>query len=249
MKVAVCLKRVPDTTARIRVGADGKSIDSSDIQYVISPFDEFAIEEGILRKEAAGSGSVTVLTVGPDTSLESLRKALGMGADDGVLIRTDETLDSRSTAESLAAVLRERGDDLILFGRQSVDGQSSQVGAQTAQILGIPYVGDVVALEIEGDSAKITREVEGGHMVLRGKLPVALGTQKGLNEPRYPSLKGIMMAKKKPVETVEATHGAQTLETIALSPPPERPAGKIVGEGADAAPELVRLLREEAKVI
>ena len=250
MKVAVCLKRVPDTTTRITVAADGKSIDASEIkQFIISPYDEFAIEEGILRKEAAGEGSVTVLTVGDDSAMEQLRKALGMGADDGILVKSEESLDPRRTAEALASVLRDRGDQLVLFGRQSVDGQNSQVGAQVAQLLGIPYVGDVVALELDGNSAKITREVEGGTMVLRGELPLALGCQKGLNEPRYPSLKGIMMAKKKPVETVEATCGDATIETVAVSPPPARPDGKIVGEGADAVPELVRLLREEAKVI
>ena len=249
MKVAVCLKRVPDTTTKIRIADDGQSIDRADVQYIISPYDEFAIEEGILRKEAAGEGSVTLITVGDSTAVESLRKGLGMGADDAVHVTTEGTLDPRETAEALAAVLQERGDDLVLFGRQSVDGQSSQVGAQTAAILGIPYVGDVVGLELDGREATITREVEGGHVVLRGSLPIALGTQKGLNEPRYASLKGIMMAKKKPVETVEAQTGTKTLETVALSPPPERPEGKIVGEGADAVPELVRLLREEAKVI
>lgn len=249
MKVAVCLKRVPDTAARIKIGADGKSIDPSDVQFVISPYDEFAIEEGIRRKEAAGEGSVTVITVGPESSLETLRKALGMGADEGILVRTDEALDPRQTAEALAAVLRERGDDLVLFGRQSVDAQSAQVGAQTAQIIGLPYVADVVGLEIVDGEARITREVEGGHEVIRGALPVALGTQKGLNEPRYPSLKGIMMAKKKKVETVDAETGETRLETVALTPPPARPDGKIVGEGPEAAAELVRLLREEAKVI
>ncbi len=249
MKVAVCLKRVPDTTTRIRVGTDGKTIDPADVQYVISPYDEFAIEEGIALKERLGEGSVTVVSAGADSTMESLRKALGMGADDGILVKTSGELDPRRTAEALALALKDRGDDLVLFGRQSVDGQSSQVGAQTAQLLGIPYVGDVVGLEIEGREAKITREVEGGHVVLRGSLPIAIGTQKGLNDPRYPSLKGIMMAKKKPVETIEASSTDATLETVALSPPPERPDGKIVGEGPDAAAELVRLLREEAKVL
>ncbi len=249
MKVAVCLKRVPDTTTRIRVGTDGKTIDPADVQYVISPYDEFAIEEGIALIEKLGEGSVTVVSAGDDSTMESLRKALGMGADDGILVKTSGDLDPRRTAEALASALKDRGDDLVLFGRQSVDGQSSQVGAQTAHLLGIPYVGDVVGLEIEGQEAKITREVEGGHVVLRGSLPIAIGTQKGLNDPRYPSLKGIMMAKKKPIETIEANTTEPTLESLSLSPPPARPEGKIVGEGPDAAAELVRLLREEAKVL
>jgi len=249
MKVAVCLKRVPDTTTKIEVGADGKSINPAGVQYVISPYDEFAVEEGIRRKEAAGEGSVTIVTVGPAASTDVIRKALGMGADDAVLATNEESLDPRRTAEALAGVLRDRGDDLVLFGRTSVDGQSAQVGAQVAGLLGIPYVGDVVGLEIEGRSAKITREVEGGHVVLRGDLPLAIGCQKGLNEPRYPSLKGIMMAKKKPIETVEATCGDPTVETVSLAPPPARPDGRIVGEGVDAVPELVRLLREEAKIV
>ena len=249
MKVAVCLKRVPDTTTRIRVGTDGKTIDPADVQYVISPYDEFAIEEGIALIEKLGEGSVTVVSAGDDSTMESLRKALGMGADDGILVKTSGDLDPRRTAEALASALKDRGDDLVLFGRQSVDGQSSQVGAQTAHLLGIPYVGDVGGLEIEGQEAKITREVEGGHVVLRGSLPIAIGTQKGLNDPRYPSLKGIMMAKKKPIETIEANTTEPTLESLSLSPPPARPEGKIVGEGPDAAAELVRLLREEAKVL
>ncbi len=249
MKVAVCLKRVPDTASRIRIASDGKSIDTSDLQFIISPYDEFAIEEGIRRREAGGEGSVTVVTVGAESALETLRKALGMGADDGILVRCDEDLGPRRTAEALAAVLRDRGYDLVLFGRQSADAQSTQVGAQTAQILGIPYVGDVVGLEIDGREARITREVEGGHEVLRGALPLALGAQKGLNEPRYPSLKGIMAAKKKPIETVEASPGEVRLETLGYSPPPERPAGRIIGEGPDAAAELVRVLREEAKIL
>jgi len=141
MKVAVCLKRVPDTTTKIEVGADGKSINPAGVQYVISPYDEFAVEEGIRRKEAAGEGSVTIVTVGPAASTDVIRKALGMGADDAVLATNEESLDPRRTAEALAGVLRDRGDDLVLFGRTSVDGQSAQVGAQVAGLLGIPYVG------------------------------------------------------------------------------------------------------------
>jgi electron transfer flavoprotein beta subunit len=249
MKVAVCIKRVPDTASRIRIAADGRGIDRSDLQYIISPYDEFAIEEGIRRREAAGSGSVTVLTVGPEAALETLRKALGMGADDAILVRSDADLGPLRTAHALAAALRGREDDLVLFGRQSVDAQTSQVGAQTAHLLGLPYVGDVIALEIEGRTARITREVEGGHEILRGELPLAIGAQKGLNEPRYPSLKGIMAAKKKPVATVDAQTGPSQLEIAGYAPPPARPAGRIVGEGPAAAAELVRVLRDEAKVL
>lgn len=248
MEIAVCLKRVPDTATKIRVGADGKSIDPSDVQYIISPYDEFAIEEAIRTKTEVG-GSITVVTVGPETAQKDLRQALAMGADSGVLVKTDAPLDPYQTAKCLAAALTDRKPDLLLFGRQSVDEGSGQVGPMTARLLGYPCITDVVKVELADGAVKVEREVEGGREVLSAKLPIALTTQKGLNEPRYASLKGIMQAKKKKIDEVEASPPDARLNTVSLNPPPPRPDGKIVGEGVEAVPELIRLLREEAKVL
>ncbi|MFQ5655899.1 MAG: electron transfer flavoprotein subunit beta/FixA family protein [Planctomycetota bacterium] len=251
MKIAVCLKRVPDTAAKIRVAADGKSIDETDLQFVISPYDEYAVEEGIRLKERFGEASVTVITLGPDAAQQNIRQALAMGADNGILIQTPPgaSFDPYQTARNLAATLKERGDDLILFGRQSVDDQSGQVGPMTARLLGMPCVSEVTKLDIEDGRARIEREVEGGREILEASLPLAVGAQKGLNEPRYASLKGIMAAKKKPIEVVPAEEVERRLDIVSLDPPPGRPEGRIVGEGVEAVTELVRLLREEAKAI
>ncbi len=249
MKIAVCMKRVPDTATRLTFSADGKSIDTSEVQWVISPYDEHAIEEALRLREKSGDGSVTVITVGPDSSTKELRQALGMGADDAVLATCDTPLDPIQTARSLAAILAERGDDIVLFGRQSVDAQGSQVGALVARILDRPFVNDICAIEVNDGQVRIERDVEGGREVVEGPLPVIVGADKGLNDPRYPKLKEIMMAKKKPIETVEPQPGDAALETISITPPPPRPEGRIVGEGPEAVEELIRALREEAKVI
>ncbi len=249
MKIAVCMKRVPDTATRLSFASDGTSIDTSEVQWVISPYDEYAIEEALRIREQHGEGTVTVVCVGPESSTKELRKALGMGVDDAVLATSDEPLDPIQTARALAAILSKRGDDLILFGRQSVDSQGAQVGALVARLLGHPFVNDIAAMAVTDGKVRIEREVEGGREVIEGPLPVIVGADKSLNEPRYPKLKEIMLAKKKPIETVPCDGGAPSLETIALTPPPPRPEGRIIGEGPEAVEELIRVLREEAKVI
>lgn len=249
MKISVCIKRVPDTATKIRIGGDGKSIDPADVQYIISPYDEFAIEEAIQIKKAAGDGTVTIVCLGPDAAQKNLRQALAMGGDQGVLIRHEESLDPFQTAQALAATLREQAPDVVFFGRQSADGQSAQVGPITARLLGMPCVTDVVSLQRDGDRWLVEREVEGAREKVSVSSPCAFTAQKGLNEPGYPTLKGIMAAKKKPLETVEATISPAQLTVSSLELPPARPEGKIVGEGTEAVAELVRLLREEAKVI
>lgn len=249
MKIAVCMKQVPDTETRVKIASDGKSLDATDLQYIISPYDEFAIEEALLIREKIGEGEVTVITVGGEGATKEVRQALGRGADGGIIISSGEDLDPRQIACALAGVLRERGDDLILFGRQSVDSQGAQVAALVARELKLPFVNDISNLEIDGKKARIGRATDGGGEVIECPLPAVLGCDKGLNDPRYPSLKGIMAAKKKPIETVEAQPVAASLETIQMALPPARPEGRIVGEGPEAVGELVRLLHEEAKVI
>ena len=249
MKIVVCIKRVPDTAARIKLTGDGTAIDPAGIKFVVSPYDEFAMEAALRLKEAKGEGEIVALSLGDSAAGEQLRAALAMGADRAVLLKGEATMDGLATAQALAAELKEQSADLILFGMKAVDGDQQQVGLMTAELMGLPAVSVVAELELEGQSVVCHREVEGGSEVLEAPLPAVVTLTKGPHEPRYPSLKGIMAAKKKPLEEKEAQATESRLEVRKLSYPPERPEGRIVGEGADAVPELVRLLREEAKVL
>jgi len=249
MNSIVCIKRVPDSEARIRVAADGESIDPSGVKFDMNEYDKYAIEEALQRREAAGEGQVTVVTVGGDDARETLRQALAMGADEAVLLRADVSLDGLPIARALADEIRDRPFDLLLFGKQAIDDDGMQVPAMVSELLGLPCATVVVSLEIDEGHVTARREIEGGHEVVEFDLPGVLAAQKGLNEPRYPSLKGIMAAKKKPLEEkdVELVDGG--LELVELSGPPSRPEPEIVGEGAEAVPELVRRLRQEVKVL
>lgn len=249
MNIIVCVKRVPDTESRIGVGADRKSVDTEGIKFVLNPYDEFAVEEALELKEAAGEGTVTVMTLGGDAAKETLRTALAMGADEAVLLRGEPSHDGLGTAEKLAEAIRARDYDLVLFGKQAVDDDNLQVPAMVAELLDVPCATVVVELQIDGVRVTAKREVEGGHESFEFELPGVVSAQKGLNEPRYASLKGIMQAKKKPLEEVEVGDAESRLEVVEIMSPAERAAGEIVGEGADAVPELVRKLREEAKVL
>ena len=250
MKIAVCLKRVPDSETRVKIASDGKSIDEAGVKYVLNPYDEFAVEEALRRKEQAGSGEVVVIALGPAAAQETIRTALAMGADRGVLLQTAASpSDGLETAKALAAELKDAAFDLILFGKMAIDDYNHQVGPMVAELLDLPCVTTVAHLEIAAGTGIAEREIEGGVEVVEFPLPAVLTTDKGLNEPRYPALKGIMAAKKKPLDVKPIAPGPGALEILALTPPPERRAGKIVGEGSGAVPELVRLLREEAKVL
>ena len=249
MNVIVCIKRVPDSESRIGIASDGISVDTASVKFVVNPYDEFAIEEALRLREAAGEGTVTVMTLGGEESKETLRTALAMGADRAVLLKGQPSIDGLGTAEKLAEALKGREFDLILFGKQAIDDDNLQVPAMVAELLGLPCANVVVELHVEGGTAKAEREVEGGHEILEFELPAVVAAQKGLNEPRYASLKGIMAAKKKPLEEVDVGDAASRLEVLQVTGPPERSAGEVVGEGADAVPELVRKLREEAKVL
>ncbi len=249
MKSIVCLKRVPDTEARIEIGSDGLSIDPSGVKFVMNPYDEYALEQGLLLKSQAGEGRVTVLTLGLDAARDTLRSALAMGADDAVLLRADPPPDGLVVARALADALRGREYDLLLFGKQAIDDDNMQVPAMVAELLELPCVTVVTRLEIDGRRGVARREVEGGHEVVEFDLPAVIAAQKGLNKPRHPSVRGIMTAKKKPLEEIDVVLTGSRLELLDFSPPAARPAPQIVGEGVDAVPELVRLLRDEAKVI
>ncbi|MEE9578795.1 MAG: electron transfer flavoprotein subunit beta/FixA family protein [Gemmatimonadota bacterium] len=248
MKSIVCIKRVPDSEARIRVGGDGVGIDPAGVKYVMNPYDELALEEAIRLKEEAGDGLVTVLSVGPEESKEILRTALAMGADAALLLASPGSADGLVIARALAEEIGDREYDLILFGKQAIDDDNMQVPAMVAELLGLPCASVVVELEIEGRHAVAHREVEGGHEIVEFDLPAVVGAQKGLNEPRYPSLKGIMAAKKKPLDVKEIGFTEPKVRIVALQEPPPRAGGEIVGEGPKAVPELVRRLRDRALI-
>lgn len=249
MKSIVCVKRVPDTETRVRIAGDGTSIETSGVKYVLNPYDEFAVEAALKHKEAAGEGSVTVVSVGDASSAETLRTALAMGADDAVLLKADGAPEGLAVARVLADEVKGREYDLLLFGMKAVDDDLQAVGPMVAELLEIPSATVVTEFSVEDGKVVAHREIEGGTEVVELELPCALTLTKGAYEPRYASLKGIMAAKRKPLEEKEVSAEDRSLRTASLSYPEERSAGRIVGEGPDAVPELLRLLREEAKVL
>jgi electron transfer flavoprotein beta subunit len=245
----VCVKRVPDTETRIRIADDETSIDPAGVKFVLNPYDEFAVEAALKQKEAAGEGEVIVVTVGTADSAETLRTALAMGADQAALLKADPAPEGLAVARAIAAEVKEREYDLLLFGMKAVDDDLQAVGPMTAELLGIPAATTVTEFTVEDGKVTAHREIEGGTEVVELTLPCAITLTKGAYEPRYASLKGIMAAKRKPLEEKDAQPGEAGTRIEQLSYPPEREAGRIVGEGADAVPELLRLLREEAKVL
>ncbi|HLF14736.1 MAG TPA: electron transfer flavoprotein subunit beta/FixA family protein, partial [Bacteroidota bacterium] len=248
MKIVVCVNHVPDTETKVRVGSDGKTIDRTGVNFMLNPFDEIAVEAALKFKEQFG-GETVALSLGPDANRETLRKALAMGVDRAVLLKDDGVRDSFSVAQAIAGELREMKPDCALFGRQSIDYANEQLPGLVAEFLGWPSVSAVVKLEAKDGKLVCEREIEGGHEVVETAFPAVISAQKGLNEPRYPSLKGIMAAKTKPIDERAAKPFPAGVEVIAMAKPPVKAAGRIVGTDASAVPELVRLLQQEAKVI
>jgi len=248
MKIVACINHVPDTEAKIKIGSDGKSIDRTGVNYILNPYDEIAIEAALQLKEKNG-GETIALTLGGDVHKETLRKALAMGIDKAVLLKDDSVRDSFSAAKALAEELKKLSPDFILFGKQSIDYNGEQIPGLIAEFIGIPSVTTVVKMTLEDKKVICEREIEGGHEVVETTYPVVISAQKGLNEPRYPSLKGIMASKSKPIEERQPLAVPSTVEVVGMQKPPAKQAGKIIGTDASAVPELVRLLHEEAKVI
>lgn len=257
MNIFVIMKRTFDTEEKIAV-QNGK-INEDGAEFIINPYDEYAIEEGIQLRDANG-GEVTVVTIGGEDSEKELRTALAMGCDKAVLINTEDDLengDQYSTSRILAEYFKDQEVDIILGGNVAIDGGSGQVGPRLAELLDIAYVTTITKLEIDGDKATIVRDVEGDSEVIEASLPLLVTAQQGLNEPRYPSLPGIMKAKKKPLDELELDDldldeddvEAKT-KTIEIYLPPKKEAGKVLeGEIGDQVKELVSLLRNEAKVV
>ncbi|OHB77599.1 MAG: hypothetical protein A2Z34_00145 [Planctomycetes bacterium RBG_16_59_8] len=249
MKIAVCVKRVPDTAAKLTVGGDRKSISPEGIEFIINPYDEYAIEEALRIREKSGSGEVIALSVDPTGDQTVMRKVLAMGADRGIVIKGGTNFSGYQTARLLAGAIKELSCDIVFCGKQAVDDDGLQIPAILAHLLGMARVNVVTKLEISGGTATAEREADGGKEIYRVTLPAIFAAQKGLNDPRYPTLKGIMAAKKKTIDVKEAGACETDLEILALDEPTKRPPGRIVGKGVEAVPELVRLLRQEAKVI
>lgn len=248
MKIIVCVNHVPDTATKVYLSADHKTIDQERVIYVVNPYDEFAIEEAIKAKELFG-GEVTAISVGNDSNKESLKKALAMGVDEAVLLKTDNELDSFTTAQALSDEIKRQEAEIVFMGKQSVDYDNSITGQLTAALLEFNIVSVVVDLKIEGDKIIAEREIEGGKEIVETSLPVVITTQKGLNNPRFPSMKGIMAAKRKTIEEIPIEIGELTTKVLKMRKPPAKEPGRIIGEDANAVPELIRLLKDEAKVI
>ena len=256
MEIAVLLKQVPATESLIEIADDGTAIKTDGINWVMNPYDELAVEEALQIRDEAG-GTVTVFSMGPEKAVEALRTALAMGADTAVRIDPEgKPLDGLATAKILAGELKKGAFDLVVAGHRAVDDDNFQVGPAVAELMAIPHISMVVKQDVADGKIRCTRTIDGGTLVLEAALPALITTQRGLNEPRYASLPGIMKAKKKPIDTRPLSEtgtdpGDPMVKTIALRLPPQRKAGRMLeGESAaDKAAALVKALREEVKVI
>jgi electron transfer flavoprotein beta subunit len=259
VKIVVCMKQVPSSEARIVIEQARPGIVTADLEMVINPYDEYALEEALRIREARGAGEVIIVAVGPEKAQAEIRKCLAMGADRGVIVQDEAYLggDGLGTARILAEVIREIGPDLVLCGKLSIDVENDLVGVALAEYLGWPHVSLATKIEWEGEEARVWREIEGGSEIVAVTLPAVLTAEKGLNEPRYASLKGIMAAKRKPIETFTPKLDAQEVgpagagaKVVAMAPPPARSGGqKFTGEVEEIVPRVVELLRNEAKVL
>lgn len=250
MKIAVCIKRVPDMDVRFRIGADNVSVDEAGLKFDLNDFDAWAVEAALKLKDKNAGSEVTVISLGPDVVQETIRKALSMGADRGIQLKADKIpFDGFPIAKALSEELKTGSYDLIFFGKMAPDSSNGVVGPMTAEFLNLPCVSAISSLEIADGKGKAKRELEGAQEIVEFPLPAVLTADEGLNAARLPSLKGIMAAKKKPLEVKPAQLPSSQLVVRKLELPAERKAGRIVGEGAAAVPELVKLLQTEAKVL
>ena len=260
MKILVAVKQVPDTATQVKISAsDPKAIDTAGITWIVSPYDEFAVEEALRIKEKRGQGEVVAVSLGPDRVKEALRSCLAMGCDRAIHLNDPSwaDIDTLTTARALAAVVKQEAPQLVLCGRQAIDDDMGAMTAQLAEVLGWPSAYWIMEETVDGDgkTVRAARQVEGGLEIFDLPLPAVLAAQKGLNEPRYPTLKGIMGAKKKEIKDLKAADlglggDKPQLSTVALEALPARPPGRIIpGEVKDSVKELVRALREDAKAI
>jgi electron transfer flavoprotein beta subunit len=257
MRIFVCVKQVPDTETKIKLKADASGIDTAGVKWVMSPYDEFAVEEAVKCRESGKATGVLVFSVGPKSRIvETLRTALAMGADEAVAIDAPEDIDSSTTAKALAAAIKAEGEFGAIFtGKLAIDDNLSAVSQMLAENLSIPHATVVSKLDF-GDQLTAEREIEGGSKeIVQLKKPALIGANKGLNMPRYPSLPGIMKAKKKVIkeltlEGLGVSLAQSTYKMTAFQLPPEKPPVKMIdGDACSQAKNLASLLRQEAKVL
>jgi electron transfer flavoprotein beta subunit len=250
VKIAVCIKRTPDSESRFKIAAAGAAIDETGLKFDMDDFAGYAVEAALQINEKAGGGETVVYALGPDNVQESLRKAMSMGVDRAVHLKADSTpADGIAVAKALAAELKTGGYDLVLFGKQAFDTSAGVVGTAVAELLGVPCVTAASQLDVAPGKGTARRELEGAAEIVSFPLPAVVTIDEGVARPRYPSLKGIMAAKKKPLESKPAQLGPVRVTVQKMELPPERPAGRIIGEGVAAVPELVKALQNEAKVL
>ena len=250
MKIAVCIKRTPDSESRFRIASSTTSIDEAGLKFDMDDFAGYAVEVALQLNEKQGPGETVIVAVGPDPVQETLRKAMSMGADRAIHLKTDAVpYDGIAVAKALAAELAPGKYDLVLFGKHAFDTSAGVVGTATAELLGIPCVTAASALEISGGRGTARRDLEGAAERVEFPLPAAVTIDEGIARPRYPSLKNIMAAKKKPLEVKPAQVGPVRVTVKKMELPPDRPPGRIIGEGVAAVPELIRLLQTEARVL
>lgn len=248
MNILVAISRVPDTTTKIIVGSDSKSIDNNNVKFILNPYDEFALEEALRIKEKNG-GTVTAITVGSDLNAETLRNALAMGADNAVLIKSTDEFDSYFVAKNIAEYAAKTNPDIIFLGKQSIDFDSLQIPSYLAEFLNLPLITIVTKIDINGNEVTAEREIEGGKEIVTSTLPCIFSAQKGLNNPRYPKLPDIMKAKKKPIEEIPAIMTENLVEVTKMEIPLRTRLNKIFGDTDEDIRTVVKLLHEEAKVI
>jgi electron transfer flavoprotein beta subunit len=245
MKILVCISSVPDTTSKISFTDSDTKLNKTGVTYIIGPYDDYALARAVELKESLGNVNITVLNVGEADSEAQIRKALAIGADDAIRVDANPS-DSFFVAEQIAAIAKEGSYDLILMGRETSDYNSGVVHGIVGELLGIPSFSPVMQLDIDGNTAKMTREIEGGKEKLTAPLPLVLGCQEPIAEWKIPNMRGIMTARTKPLKVVPPIGGAMTA-TTQYSLPPAKGACKMIP--ADQAETLIQLLRTEAKVI
>ena len=243
MKSLVCISHVPDTTTKIKYDATGKALDKTGVTFVINPFDEFGLVRAIEIKEKSGQGQITAISVGNAEVEPTLRKALAIGADDAVRIEVSGALDGHGVASQIASYAKDKGFDIIFMGKESIDHNGSEVPGMVAEMLDLPFISMATHLEIAGNMATLQREIDGGYEVIETVLPAVISCQKGMAEWRIPNMRGIMQARSKPLQVVQATAGPEYVETVKLELPPEKGGCKMID--ADNAAELITLLHDK----
>ena len=249
MNIFVCISHVPDTTAKIQISQDGLRIDPTGVTYILNPYDEFGLEAGLQLKEAGG-GEVVAVCVGPAEVKETIRKALAMGADKGLHILSEDNRDSFGIARAIADAVKDRTPGVVFCGRQSIDFDGWQMAGLLGEMLDMPSISVVSNLTIDAQgNISADRDIEGGKETITAVLPAVISAQKGLNNPRYPKLQGIMAAKKKPIEEVIPAPYENKVAVLKMTKPPVKSAGSFIGSSPADVAELVRRLHEEAKII